>query len=475
MTNEKHRLNVSKIIAYLNGWDDAPSAQEVFDHYWSVLEYALSDEEKLEILALSTENAVDALFELGGEVWNAAPDIDLLSHYEYFKEDAGVEGTVGDFSFVYPKRPIDNLRAGIAIGKNMSTNVVGQFYCYDSYFVRSVHVYYKDELLDILNVSPCHHAIYKSVGERPLPCSLNKELNEAEEDWAKFRHLKWEPRKMGNLKFTDFFFEKSIRDELYTVKGIVQSEMNGDLGNFDNNLEGNELKENITKTVDGTILGYLIKIRGEEEVWEYLRTLDYPYATQWATRAPDERIFPSRRICSEVIEEVPDVIDTINRLPVKEAANQLEILSRSEFYRKSNHVFPLEAPLFKYGESMLELPFSYSQAELTLQGVWEGVRFELPKTPKQLLLLGAQTGQCVSLFAWDLWRKYKSAILLFNEANDEYIGYVSYWAKTMHFSFDCLPDLIDWDSINKNYSPFGDLFDVLQEWINDSRTEISWR
>ena len=44
--NVQGSLDFSEINAYFEQEEDAPSAQEVFDHYWSVLEYVLSDDEK---------------------------------------------------------------------------------------------------------------------------------------------------------------------------------------------------------------------------------------------------------------------------------------------------------------------------------------------------------------------------------------------------------------------------------------------
>lgn len=80
-----NKLNVSQLVSYFNGWEGAPSAQPVFDHYWSVLEYALTAEEKEEIQSLPVEQGVEALFLLGGEVWNADLSIDLLKPYGTWK------------------------------------------------------------------------------------------------------------------------------------------------------------------------------------------------------------------------------------------------------------------------------------------------------------------------------------------------------------------------------------------------------
>ena len=68
--NVQGSLDFSEINAYFEQEEDAPSAQEVFDHYWSVLEYVLSDDEKREILTAAPEEGIKKLLALGGGVWN---------------------------------------------------------------------------------------------------------------------------------------------------------------------------------------------------------------------------------------------------------------------------------------------------------------------------------------------------------------------------------------------------------------------
>lgn len=251
---------------------------------------------------------------------------------------------------------------------------------------------------------------------------------------------------MRNLKFADFFHDQSIRDEINTIEGIEEIELDGLLGEVDSSFQCEEQRDSIAQVVSETILGYLIETRGEREVWDYLRMLDY---TCVDVHAPSERLLPIRPISREALEEVPDVVDVISKLSVRDAANQLAILTPDKRYVEGH---PFRAPgivPFEFGKSMLELPFSYSEAELALQGVWDWVRFELPETPKELLLLGARTGEYVSGYAWRMWgrKDWPAPVLLFDDVTNEYLGNVRYFPDSYE-----TPDplVVAWDVRDKS-------------------------
>lgn len=272
--NTQGSLTTGQVIAYLNGWENAPPAQEVFDHYWSILEYALLDEEKDRIRTASLEEGVKLLYALGGEVWNTYPDVDLMCPYEYLEKDGNAESAVGSFTFSLPKRPIDNLRAGLALGQNMSFYVIDQHCQYDFTFERSVHVYRDGDLVDILNINLEYDSIYIPFKDRVTELGISQEVVDAEVEWAARRNYKWKVRESGRLRFTDYFHDVEVLKDLYSVEKILSIELWGCLGTFDERLQGAELERYISGIVDGSILGYLIRNWGEKDVGDFLRTPD---------------------------------------------------------------------------------------------------------------------------------------------------------------------------------------------------------
>lgn len=184
-------LSIDDVFAYLKGADEAPSAQEVFEHYWSILNYAFSDEQKGEILSLPPEEGVKKLLALGGGVWNTYVTVDLLKPYPYEPEYLELEGSVDGYQFVLPKRPIDLLLAGDALGRDQNEQVTMQ---YDFPLCKSILVHDEDEVVDILNLD--------FAGERTIDAPLypdqpekqpDAKLDAAEEKWAEDHSLKWVP------------------------------------------------------------------------------------------------------------------------------------------------------------------------------------------------------------------------------------------------------------------------------------------
>lgn len=184
-------LSFDEVCSYLKGADEAPSAQEVFDHYWSILNYAFSDELKEEILALPPEEGVKRLLALGGGVWNTYVTVDLLEPYSYEPEDLELEGNIDGYRFVLPKRPFDLLLAGDTLGRDQNEQVLEQ---HDFPFCKSILVYDEDEVVDILNLD--------FAGERTIDAPFypdqsekqpDEKLDAAEERWAEDHSLKWVP------------------------------------------------------------------------------------------------------------------------------------------------------------------------------------------------------------------------------------------------------------------------------------------
>lgn len=120
-------LTLDQVLGYRNKEAGAPSAQEVFNHYWSILNYAFTGEEKRELLALPVEQGVDRLLALGGEVWNTYVTVDLTAPYSYSREELELQGPVNGFDFTLPKSPIDLLRAGLSAGLDVCENVLERY------------------------------------------------------------------------------------------------------------------------------------------------------------------------------------------------------------------------------------------------------------------------------------------------------------------------------------------------------------
>lgn len=117
------------------------------------------------------------------------------------------------------------------------------------------------------------------------------------------------PLDMGTIRFTDFFHDEAIRREIYGMDAVVESELLGLLGTYDADLKGAERDRQISERVDMTILAYLIRTRGEQEVWDYLQTLRYPYDANWSSHAPAKQLFPSGEVRTMMLEAFPDVAE----------------------------------------------------------------------------------------------------------------------------------------------------------------------
>lgn len=189
--NVQGSLDFSEINAYFEQEEDAPSAQEVFDHYWSVLEYVLSDDEKREILTAAPEEGIKKLLALGGGVWNVFEGIDLLKPYGYSQEDRSLEETVGVCEFALPERPIDILRAGVILDKDTNESVLEQYMG----FMRSVLVYKDGALIDLLDVNIVKQTIIVPAEGHSMMQQSGQEVCDAEYEWAEKHSLEWQPTK----------------------------------------------------------------------------------------------------------------------------------------------------------------------------------------------------------------------------------------------------------------------------------------
>lgn len=473
-------MDVSQIMAYLNGWEDAPSAQAVFDHFWSVLEYALSAEEKEELRSFPVEQGVEALFFLGGEVWNASPKIDLVKPYGTWRTGDSTTGRVGDYSFEEPRRPIDDLRAGRALGRNMSMNVICRLNGFDwSGLARAVHVYRRGELAGVLYVDPegrwhgsSLEKLFSEVVSR-MGSEADRSLREVLDELG----LAYEEPEV--IRFTDYFHDEEVRKDIYSVDGIIESELLGNLGVYDGGLGEEECSARIAELIGSSILGYLIRTRGEREVCDYLRTLDYPYVTNWCSHAPERDIFPSHKTGKMLMEALPDVVEAVGNLSVRDAANQLDLLAQGE-RRLMRTCFKRSMPSASRIERLAQKPFSYSRAERSLEGVWGGVRFELPKTPKQLLLLGARFGSPVSKYAWRShrlsWeRPGPTPVLLFDEETGDFLDnlryYDRYQGRESGFNTE-LGSTETWEEIEQRLGLSYSIRDAIWEWLKDDNTAV---
>lgn len=128
-------------------------------------------------------------------------------------------------------------------------------------------------------------------------------------------------------------------------------------------------------------------------------------------------------------------------------------------------------------ELLSEEPFLYSEAERSIEGVWGGVRFELSKTPKQLLLLGAQFGSSVSRYAWRAWKMpwgevRWNPVLLFDDATGEFLDnalYALHDSKSLQFELDWGSDC-DWEEIEERSGI--SIGDAIIKWLEDDATAI---
>lgn len=219
------------------------------------------------------------------------------------------------------------------------------------------------------------------------------------------------------LKFTDYFHDEGVRREIYSVEEIENAEEFGFLGKLEKDLIGDEAGRQIAQIVNDSILGYLIKTKGERAVWEYLRTLDYWQIYSEEDSEPEvERSFPVGAMNQGAIEELPEVLDAIGALPIKDAVVQLKILSKRAWGTCGR--FRRQASFVGFKE-----PFSYTDEDLALNRSTYGFCFRLPVSPEQLLLIGAQEASLISLFAYQ--RNLSSyVVLMFSEHSWDYLGYV---------------------------------------------------
>lgn len=70
------------------------------------------------------------------------------------------------------------------------------------------------------------------------------------------------------LKFTDYFHDEGVREEIYAVEEIENAEEFGFPGKIEEDFIDDEAERQISQIVNDSILGYLIKTRGERAVWE---------------------------------------------------------------------------------------------------------------------------------------------------------------------------------------------------------------
>ncbi|WP_251198355.1 hypothetical protein [Anaerotardibacter muris] len=236
---------------------------------------------------------------------------------------------------------------------------------------------------------------------------------------------------MQTLKFTDYFHNEAIREEIYATEYIEQAERFGLLGSLSlAELSDVEVESRKTQIVGNSILGYLIETRGETVVWEHLRTLEY-----WMVHSEDEiepefeRYFPSGAMNQNAVEELPEVMSAIGVLPIEDAIVQLKIVSSAPCGRFSwvkTASLEYQSTFCCLPESRcmnFKEPFLYKEADLFLNRQKRGVCFQLPVSPEQLLLLGAQEASLVSMFAYQE-RLPSQAVLMFSSSGHDYMGYV---------------------------------------------------
>ena len=270
------------------------------------------------------------------------------------------------------------------------------------------------------------------------------------------------------LRLNNFFHDATIRKEFDDIKGVRDLEGSPYLGVVNSNLPIEEMRRQLQQILDMSVLSYLIRGWGERAVWDYIKTLDYPYVANYRTIPPSKEDFPSGVLDERILSEIPEIFEVIDELPVEDAAYQLMMIangltSHSDVYDR------FAIPPFEYGKNVLEKAFEYSEDELTLQGIWGGVRFELPKNPKQLLKIGAVTRTGITHYAWCPWRHpFKFIILMFDVKNDNYIGYCMYFEKSFSFYFFACDD----DFVEKNFGEHPALWNVVRLWLEDERTKV---
>lgn len=182
-------LTLDQVLEYRNKEEGAPSAQEVFDHYWSILNYAFTDEEKREFLALPAEQGVDRLLALGGEVWNTYVTVDLTAPYDYSREELALEGSVSGFDFTLPKTPIDLLRAGLSAELDVCENVLER---YDFPEFLSIVVSKDGKPVDVVSAKSDRKTIDASLDVAKPTDRNESEVETAEKEWAEahgYKHI----------------------------------------------------------------------------------------------------------------------------------------------------------------------------------------------------------------------------------------------------------------------------------------------
>lgn len=174
-------LTLGQVLEYRNKEEGAPSAQEVFDHYWSILNYAFADEEKQELLALPAEQGVERLLALGGEVWNTYVTVDLTAPYDYSQEEFALEGSVNGLDFTLPKSPMDLLQAGLSAELDVCENVLER---HDSPEFLSVIVSKDGKPVDIMSAHSDSKTIAVPLGTGKPANRKECEVETAEKEWA---------------------------------------------------------------------------------------------------------------------------------------------------------------------------------------------------------------------------------------------------------------------------------------------------
>lgn len=175
-------LTLDQVLEYRNKEEGAPTAQEVFDHYWSILNYAFAAEEKRELQAMPAEQGVERLLALGGEVWNTYVTVDLTAPYDYSQEELNLEGSRNGFDFALPKCPIDLLRAGLVAQQDVSENVLKR---HDSPTFFSVIVSKDGKPLDVMSANSDRKTIDAPFSDEKPANHLEKEIEDVEEEWSK--------------------------------------------------------------------------------------------------------------------------------------------------------------------------------------------------------------------------------------------------------------------------------------------------
>ena len=272
------------------------------------------------------------------------------------------------------------------------------------------------------------------------------------------------------LRLEDFFHDEKIREEFDDVKHIRALEGSGFLGTVDGKLPTEDMRKQINKILNSSVLAYLIKGRGEREVWDHIKTLTYPHVAKYRHLPHSKDDFPSGLIDDRMFSEIPYAFEAIDDLPIEDAAFQLMMIadglpSHAEVCEK------LDIPQFEFGRHFLDRNFEYSKNELSLRGVCGGVRFELPENPKQLLMLGIASKSDVSNYAWCPWNSRSGfPVLMFDDSSNDYLGYIEcleYGSSLCFDRFEC-----DDDSVERDFGPHPALWNAIEAWLDDENVKI---